>query len=194
MSIVKTKRLAAKDKGTHKLADRPHEFRDLNNPNSYIAIPKTSSENRKYIPMAYYTSDFIPSDSIRLINDGNIYHFGILNSIMHMAWVKYTCGRLESRFRYSKDIVYNNYPWPKEVSEKNKKNVEEKAQQILDVREGFPESSLADLYHPLTMPPKLTKAHNELDKAVDKCYRSQTFKNEASRIEYLFSLYKEYTV
>ena len=111
-----------------------------------------------------------------------------------MAWVKYTCGRLESRFRYSKDIVYNNYPWPKDPSEKNKKKVEEKAQKVLDVRANFPKSSLADLYDPLTMPPKLVKAHQELDKAVDLCYRPQAFTNETARIEFLFDLYNEYTM
>ena len=144
--------------------------------------------------MGFFDFNHIVSDTMMFIPNGTLYNFGVMMSAIHMSWVKYTCGRLESRFRYSKDIVYNNYPWPKEVNEKNKKNVEEKAQQILDVREGFPESSLADLYHPLTMPPKLIKAHNELDKAVDKCYRSQAFKNDTSRIEYLFSLYKEYTV
>ena len=110
------------------------------------------------------------------------------------SWVRYTCGRLKSDYRYSKDLVYNNYPWPKKLTEKNEKNIEDKAQKILDVRLEFPDSSLADLYDPLTMPIKLSKAHKELDKAVDKCYRSQAFKNDASRIEYLFSLYKEYTV
>ena len=113
-------------------------------------------------------------------------------SEMHMTWVKYTCGRLKSDFRYSKDIVYNNYPWPQKVSEKNKKKVEEKAQKVLDIREDFSDNSLADLYDPLAMPPKLTKAHKELDNAVDKCYRSQVFNNESSRIEFLFELYKQY--
>ena len=112
---------------------------------------------------------------------------------MHMTWVKYTCGRLESRFRYSKDIVYNNFPWPKEPSEKNKQKVEVKAQKVLDVRATFLESSLADLYHPLTMSPTLVKAHQELDKAVDLCYRPQAFINETTRIEYLFDLYNQYT-
>ena len=110
-----------------------------------------------------------------------------------MAWIKHTCGRLESRFRYSKDIVYNNYPWPENPTEKQKQAVEEKAQQVLDVRKQFPQSSLADLYDPLTMPPALVKAHNELDKAVDQCYRPQPFPNETKRIEFLFELYDKYT-
>ncbi len=112
---------------------------------------------------------------------------------MHIAWVKYTCVSLKSDFRYSKDLVYNNYPWAKDLSDKNKKKVEEKAQKVLDVRAEFPESSLADLYDPLTMPPKLVKAHQELDKAVDLCYRPQAFTTENARIVYLFDLYNEYT-
>jgi len=112
---------------------------------------------------------------------------------MHMAWVKYTCGRLKSDYRYSNKIVYNNYPWPIDPSIKNKKEVETKAQKVLDIRTEFPDSSLADLYDPLTMPPKLVKAHQELDKAVDLCYRPQAFINETARIEFLFDLYNQYT-
>ena len=99
-----------------------------------------------------------------------------------MAWVKYTCGRLKSDYRYSKDIVYNNYPWPLDPSEKNTKAIETKAQKVLDVRAEFKDSSLADLYDPIAMPPKLIKAHQELDKAVDLCYRPQSFTSEANRI------------
>ena len=113
---------------------------------------------------------------------------------MQMAWINYVSGKLEGRYRYSNEIVYNNYPWPKDPSEKNKKSVEEKAQKVLDVRASFPESSLADLYDPLTMPPALVKAHQALDKAVDLCYRPQPFPNETGRIEFLFELYNEYTM
>lgn len=169
-------------------------FRQVTQPDSdFILVPRVSSERRKYIPFGFFSKDNIVSDSCQAIPNGTLYHFGHLTSEMHMAWVKYTCGRLESRFRYSKDIVYNNYPWPKEPSEKNKKNVESKAQKVLDVRAEFPTSSLADLYDPLTMPPKLVKAHQELDKAVDLCYRPQPFTSETARIEFLFDLYNEYT-
>ena len=109
-----------------------------------------------------------------------------------MAWVKYTCGRLKSDFRYSKDIVYNNYPFAQNISETNKKKVEEAAQTVLDTRQKYPNSSLADLYDPLSMPPDLVKAHQALDKAVDLCYRAQAFVSELARIEYLFNLYEEY--
>ncbi|NOX45995.1 MAG: class I SAM-dependent DNA methyltransferase, partial [Chlorobi bacterium] len=128
------------------------------------------------------------------IPNGTLYNFGVLMSEMHMSWVKYTCGRLKSDFRYSKNLVYNNYPWPKNPSGKHKQIVEEKAQKVLDVRDEFPESSLADLYDPLTMPPKLVKAHQELDKAVDLCYRPKSFQTENARIGFLFDLYNEYVM
>jgi hypothetical protein len=110
-----------------------------------------------------------------------------------MTWVKHICGRLKSDYRYSKDIVYNNYPWPENPTEKKIKTIEEKAQNVLDVRASFPNSSLADLYSPLTMPPTLVKAHNELDKAVDAAYSKQAFTSEAKRMEFLFELYEKYT-
>lgn len=160
---------------------------------SFIVIPSTSSENRKYIPMGFFDKNYIANNSCHIIPNGDLYLFGQLTSKMHMAWVKYTCGRLKSDFRYSKDIVYNNYPFPKNVSEAHRKKVEEAAQKVLDVRANYPNSSLADLYDPLSMPPDLTKAHQALDKAVDLCYRPQAFSNELSRIEYLFGLYEEYT-
>jgi hypothetical protein len=200
---VKEGRLNAKDKGTHKLADRAFQFRDLNNPDQFIAIPKTSSENRKYIPMVLLDKEFIPSDSIRFISTHSLYHFGILTSQMHMAWVKYTCGKLESRFRYSKDIVYNNFPWPGvdgEISakpelknDKLKTKIEECAKEVLEVRAKFKDASLADLYDPLSMPPELTKAHQKLDKAVDEAYCKDVFKDDTERVEHLFEMYKELT-
>ncbi len=114
-------------------------------------------------------------------------------SKMHMAWVKYICGRLKSDFRYSKDIVYNNFPWPDNLTGKQITAIETAAQKVLEARQQFPNSSLADLYDPLTMPPALVKAHNELDRAVDLAYRSQAFKSEANRMEFLFKLYEKYT-
>ena len=125
--------------------------------------------------------------------NAELFHFGVLMSAMHMAWVKSVCGRLESRFRYSKDIVYNNYPWPENPSDKQVKAIETAAQKVLDARLQFPNSSLADLYDPLTMPPALVKAHNELDKAVDLAYRPQAFTSEANRMVFLFELYEKFT-
>jgi len=193
VEAVKQFRLASKAPSTQKHAITPALFRDRNRPETFIVVPRVSSENRKYIPMGFFDYNSIVSDTMLSIPNGTLYNFGVLMSEMHMTWVKYTCGRLESRFRYSKDVVYNNYPWAKEISEKNHKKVEEKAQKVLDIRAEFPESSLADLYHQLTMPPKLSKAHQELDKAVDLCYRPQAFTNENARIEYLFDLYNQYT-
>lgn len=193
VEAVKEFRLASVAESTRKHAITPTLFRDRNRPKTFIVVPRVSSENRKYIPMGFFDYNSIVSDTMLSIPNGTIYNFGVLMSEMHMTWVKYTCGRLKSDFRYSKDLVYNNYPWAKEVSDNNRKNVEEKAQKVLDVRAEFPESSLADLYHLLTMPPKLAKAHQELDKAVDLCYRPQAFINENARIEYLFDLYNQYT-
>ena len=192
VNAVKKFRLSSVASSTQKHALTPTLFRDRKTPYTYILIPSTTSENRKYIPIGFFTQKDIANNSCHIIPNGTIYHFGILTSQMHMAWVKYTCGRLKSDYRYSKDIVYNNYPWPNDLSEKNKKSVEHKAQKVLDVRTEFPNSSLADLYDPLTMPPKLAKAHKELDKAVDKCYRAQVFTNETARIEYLFKQYNDY--
>jgi hypothetical protein len=112
---------------------------------------------------------------------------------MHMAWVRQVCGRLKSDYRYSNSLVYNNYPWPQSPTAKQKETVEAAAQKVLDVRAQFPSSSLADLYDPLSMPPALVKAHAELDRAVDLCYRPQPFTSERQRVEYLFALYEQLT-
>ena len=179
---------------TKKLAATSYLFGENRQPNStYALIPLHSSENRKYIPIGFFSKEFIANNSTSVISNASLYHFAVLNSQMHMTWVKYTCGRIKSDFRYSNEMVYNNYPWPESPTEKQKQTVEEKAQQVLDVRKQFPQSSLADLYDPLTMPPALVKAHNELDKAVDQCYRSAPFPSETKRIEYLFELYDNYT-
>ncbi|MFZ1320377.1 MAG: DNA methyltransferase [Ignavibacteria bacterium] len=189
----KESRLKSSFADTRKLAERPYQFRDLKNPETFIVIPATTSENRKYIPFAFLSKDYIPSNSVYIISDANLYHFGILMSAMHMAWVKSVCGRLKSDFRYSKDVVYNNYPWPENPTVKQIKAIETAAQKVLDARLQFPDSSLADLYDPLTMPPVLIKAHNELDKAVDLAYRPQAFTSEANRMVFLFELYEKYT-
>lgn len=190
---VKNVRLNSSREATKKLAEFPTLFGEIRQPkNDFILIPRHSSEKRKYIPLGFFNKDFIVSDSCLAIDNATYYEFGVLHSQMHMVWVDYVCGRLEGRIRYSNEIVYNNFPWPKELSEKNRKVVETKAQKVLDVRAAFPESSLGDLYDPLTMPPKLVKAHQELDRAVDLCYRPQAFPNETSRIEYLFDLYSHY--
>ncbi|MFZ1561587.1 MAG: type IIL restriction-modification enzyme MmeI, partial [Saprospiraceae bacterium] len=156
-------------------------------------IPLHSSENRKYIPIGFFDKNSIANNSCSFIPNAKLYHFGILMSSIHMAWVKSICGRIKSDYRYSNELVYNNFPWPENPTDKQKQSIEEKAQKVLDVRAQFPDSSLADLYDPLTMPPALVKAHNDLDKAVDLAYRSQPFTSEANRMEFLFGLYEKYT-
>jgi hypothetical protein len=193
VEAVKKFRLDSVAPSTQKFAATPTLFRDRNQPETYILIPSTTSENRKYIPLGFFGKDDIANNSCHTVPNGNLYHFGILMSSMHMAWVKSVCGRLESRFRYSKDIVYNNYPWPETPTDKQLKAIETAAQKVLDARLEFPKSSLSDLYDPLTMPPTLIKAHNELDKAVDLAYRPQPFTSEAKRMEFLFELYEKYT-
>jgi hypothetical protein len=191
---VKKLRAESNRLATQKLALFPTLFGEDRQPKSeFILIPLHSSENRKYIPLGYFSKENIANNSCSTIDNTKLFHFGILTSSMHMAWVKSVCGRLESRFRYSNEIVYNNYPWPENPSEKQLKAIEEKAQKILDTRVEFPNNSLADLYNPLTMPPILVKAHNELDKAVDLAYRSQPFTSEANRMVFLFELYEKYT-
>ena len=193
VEAVKKFRLDSVAPSTQKFATTPSLFRDRNQPETYILIPSTTSENRKYIPLGFFNKDHIANNSCHTIPNGSLYHFGILMSSMHMAWVKSVCGRLESRYRYSKDIVYNNFPWAENPSEKQIRQIEEKAQKVLEVRSNFPKSSLADLYNPLTMPPTLIKAHNDLDKAVDSAYRTAPFTSEANRMVYLFELYEKYT-
>ncbi len=194
IDAVKKFRLDSIRKQTIEKAKTPSLFGEIRDfGESYVVVPRVSSENRKYIPMGFFDKNSIVSDTCMAIPDCSTYHFGILTSAMHMAWVKSTCGRLKSDIRYSKDIVYNNYPWPENASDKQVKAIEEKAQKVLDTRSQFPNSSLADLYDPLTMPPTLVKAHNELDKAVDLAYRLQAFTSEANRMEFLFELYEKYT-
>ncbi|MEY3248510.1 MAG: hypothetical protein RL742_553, partial [Bacteroidota bacterium] len=175
-------------------AKMPTLFGDIRQPETdYIVIPRVSSERRNYIPFGFVSKDVILGDGAYGVPNASFYLLGMLTSIMHMAWVKYTCGRLKSDYRYSKDIVYNNYPFPLSPTDAQKQKVEAAAQAVLDARARYPDSSLADLYDPVTMPPDLVKAHQALDKAVDLCYRPQPFAGELSRIEFLFGLYEQYT-
>jgi hypothetical protein len=188
---VKEDRLKSTDKGIQHLA--PTRFRETNNPDNCLVIPVVSSERRKYIPMGFIDKNTISTNRNFIMENASLYHFGVLMSSMHNSWNKSVCGRLKSDFVYSKNIVYNNFPWAENPTDKQVKAIETAAQKVLDARAIFPDSSLADLYDPLTMPPVLTKAHNELDKAVDLAYRSQPFTSEAKRMEFLFELYEKYT-
>lgn len=184
-------RLNAPDPGRRKLADTPTLFRETNNPVRYVAIPEVSSENRQYIPMAFLNETTICSNLLKLVPDATLYHFGVLSSVIHMAWMRTVAGRLKSDYRYSAKIVYNNFPWP-EPTDKQREKIEACAQAVLDARAKYPESTLADLYDPLLMPPELLKAHRALDVAVDAAY-GRKFTNDSDRVTHLFELYQKLT-
>ncbi len=191
IEAVKKFRLASVSAGTRKLATTPTRFHVENMPKRrFIVIPSVSSERRKYIPMGFVSPETIISNLCLMNTDVTLYHFGIMTSAIHMAWVRQVGGRLKSDYRYSASLVYNNYPWPT-ANVAQKVIVEAKAQAVLDTRALFPEASLADLYDPNTMPPALTKAHAELDRAVEKCYRKEPFKSDRERVEFLFALYEK---
>jgi len=191
---VRQMRLKSSKQATVKWASQPMLFTENRQPNdNYILIPSHSSENRNYIPIGFMTKDDILNNSCLSIPNAKLFHFRVLQSTMHMAWIKSVCGRIKSDFRYSNEIVYNNYPWPENPTDKQIKTIEIAAQNVLDARTQFPNSSLADLYNPLMMPSVIFRAHNELDKAVDLAYRAQPFTSEANRMVFLFELYEKYT-
>ena len=193
IEAVKEMRLASNDAGTRKLACTPHLFRETVNPDSSVVVPRVSSERRKYVPMGFIGKDIIVTDAILLIPDASRYHFGILESNVHMAWMRAVCGRLKSDYRYSKDVVYNNFPWPTPTDEQKAK-IELTAQAILDARAKYPDSSLADLYDDLTMPVELRNAHQDNDRAVMQAYGFNVkTMTESQCVAELFKLYKELT-
>ncbi|PHA24285.1 methylase [Bacillus wiedmannii] len=172
-----------------KLADTPSLFRETRNPEKYILIPSVSSEKRRYIPIGFFGKNHIPLAPALIIPDADMYYFGILNSNVHMAWVRAVAGRREGRYRYSKKIVYNDFPWP-EVSDEGKMKIEKTAQRILDARKLYPNSTLADLYDELTMPVELRKAHQDNDRAVMEAYGMDVrTTSESDALTKLFELY-----
>lgn len=194
IKLVREYRLNSPKIATQKKAETPTLFDEIRHPNKdYLAIPEVSSENRKYIPIGYISKETIASNKLYMLPSKDLYYFGIISSLMHNVWLQKVSGRLESRIQYSNGIVYNNYPFPENPTDKQKQFIEDKTKAILVVRAKYTTSSLADLYDTLTMPPDLVKAHNELDKAVDSAYRSQAFASEAKRMEFLFELYEKYT-
>ena len=167
---VRQFRLNSTKAATQRSADTPTLFQEIRHPDSeYIIIPRHSSETRRYIPFGFVQPRIVVNDAVQIIPDAKIYHFGVMMSNVHMAWTRAVCGRLEMRYRYSKDIVYNNFPWPT-PTDVQKTKIEQTAQAILDARARYPESSLADLYDELTMPPELRKAHQDNDRAVMQAY------------------------
>ncbi|MFI5381407.1 MAG: class I SAM-dependent DNA methyltransferase [Tepidisphaerales bacterium] len=194
VDAVREFRKKSKSKPTQALAKKPTRFHVENMPDGpFLVVPKVSSERRPYIPIGFMSPPALVSDLVFVIPFASSFHFGILSSTMHMAWVRQVCGRLKSDYRYSNKLVYNNYPWPQDATDKQTARVESAAQAVLDARARFSGSTLADLYDPLSMPADLSKAHAELDRAVDACYRPQPFISERQRVEYLFNLYERLT-
>ena len=190
-------RLNSTKDATRRSADTPALFQEIRHPDSqYIIIPRHSSENRNYIPFGFVSAEIIVNDAVQIIPSATLFHFGVLTSSVHMAWVRTVCGRIKSDYRYSKDIVYNNFPWPSsdrsdwsDLSDKISKT----AQAILDVRALYPDCSLADLYDESTMPPELRKAHQANDKAVMKAYGYAPSMTEPEIVADLMKRYQNLT-
>ena len=191
---VQAFRAASTKAATRRKADTPMLFDDNQQPGTdYVALPKVSSENRRYVPIDYLSKNVIAGDMLFVIENSGLYHFGVLTSSVHMAWMRTVAGRLKSDYRYSKEIVYNNFPWP-EPTDQQKIKIEQTAQAILDARAKYAESSLADLYDPLLMPPELRKAHKANDRAVMEAYGMWgRVHSEADCVAWLFKMYQELT-
>ncbi len=190
---VKEMRLASRDKGTQKLAERPHQFRDLNNPDSYILIPSVSSERRMYIPIGLFNADVISTNLNYIVPNGTLYEFGILTSLLHNDWMRLVAGRLKSDYRYSASVVYNTFPWP-DVTESQRRHIMALAKEIIFAREDHVDMTLAQMYNPDTMPPDLLAAHQALDLAVDRLYQAKPFKDTEERLSHLLARYEALTM
>ena len=194
VNSVKEMRLSSTRAATLKLAETPTRFQTENIPkNKYIVIPEVTTISRKYIPIGFMDPDILSSNLVKVISEGEIYHFGVLTSNVHMAWTRAVCGKMRIHYRYSKDIVYNNFPWPTPTDEQKAK-IEQTAQAILDARALYPDCSLADLYDELTMPVELRKAHQANDKAVMQAYGFWGKLNtESECVAELMRMYKKLT-
>ena len=205
VEAVRAFRLKSSKIQTQQHAATPTLFVENRHPkNNYILVPRVSSERRAFVPMGFFDNNTISTDLNNMIPDATLYHFGILTSTMHNAWMRTVCGRLESRYRYSVGIVYNNFPWPEippspplakggSAQRGGIFAIESAAQAVLDARALFPNSTLADLYDPLAMPPELVHAHQALDRAVDATKRKKSFASEAERVAFLFERYQAIT-
>ena len=194
VASVKEMREQSNREATKKLAETPTLFGEIRQPSAdYIVIPRVSSERRKYIPIGFLNADYIASDAVQILPDANMFHFGVLTSNVHMAWMRAVCGRLKSDYRYSVNIVYNNFPWPTPTDEQ-KAAIEKTAQAILDARALYPDCSLADLYDEVAMPPELRKAHQANDRAVMQAYGFDVkTMTESSCVAELMKMYQELT-
>jgi hypothetical protein len=191
MRAVRAFRSKSKRKGTLAIADYPEHYNvEVIPDRPFLVIPESSSERRKYVPIGWLKPPVIPSNLVRILLDADLWHFGILTSSIHMAWLRQIGGRLKSDYRYSVGIVYNTFPWP-EATDRQRARVRSLAQAVLDARLQFPTSTLADLYDADVMPPPLRKAHHALDEAVDRLYRPAAFTGDRDRAEHLFGLYEK---
>ena len=191
VAAVKEMRLQSSDPGTREMANLPTQFRECHEYNTYILVPSVSSERREYIPMGLFDGHTISTNLNLIIPNASLYEFGILESRMQMAWMRTVAGRLKSDYRYSAKLVYNNFPWPDKISDRQRQMIEAAAQAVLAARALYPDSSLADLYDPLTMPPDLVKAHHKLDATVDSAYSKKKFTGDSDRVAFLFGLYQQ---
>jgi hypothetical protein len=194
VAAVRMFRNKSKRKSTLKLAETPRRFQVECMPDAdFLVVPEVSSERRDFIPIGYFHPDTLASNLLRVVPHATLFHFGMLSCSMHNAWMRTVAGRLESRYRYSVHIVYNNYPWPADVPEEERRAVAQAADAVLAARRAHPGSTLADLYDPDTMPDDLREAHRALDKAVDAAYSYRGAKDDAARVAYLFGLYQQLT-
>ena len=192
MKAVREFRSNSKRKSTLKIANAPEQYNvEVVPATPFLLVPEVSSERREYVPIGWLEPPTIPSNLVRLMEGGTLWHFGILTSRMHMAWLRNIGGRLESRYRYSIGIVYNPFPWPIGLDDKTKEKIASLAQNIIDIRKRHVGASLADLYDPDSMPNDLRRAHGALDDAVDKLYRKEKFQSDRERVEYLFARYEK---
>ena len=193
VEACKADRENAPDAGRRKLAERPTQFREINNPDTSVVVPAVSSERRRYVPIGFLDKNTIATNLVITIPDAQLYHFGVLTSNVHMAWMRAVCGRLKSDYRYSKDVVYNNFPWPT-LTDAQKAKIEQTAQAILDARALYPDCSLADLYDEIAMPPELRKAHQQNDRAVMQAYGFDVATTtETSCVAELMRMYQKLT-
>lgn len=194
IDAVRAYRLRSLRPATRALASVPALFGEVRQPTAgrYLLVPRHSSESRTFIPIGYLGADVVAGDANMIVPGAVLWHFGVLTSTMHMAWVRTVCGRIKSDYRYSAGIVYNNFPWP-DPTDRQRETIEAAAQAVLDARAAHPKATLADLYDPLTMPPNLIQAHQALDRAVDAAHGRKDFKTEAERMAFLFERYQALT-
>jgi hypothetical protein len=191
---VRDFRNKSKKEATRRASETPHLFDEDRQQNSgtFILLPYTTSERRTYLPMSFKTSDTVISNLANMVIDGDLFDLGVLSSRMCLDWMRAVGGRLENRVRFSGQLVYNTFPWP-QASAENIEHIKELSEEILLVREDYPEKSLSQLYDPDEMPPQLHKAHENLDRAVEKLYREKPFRDTPERLEHLFALYEKLT-